>query len=247
MCPVCVTPSLVLWGFPCPCALVPLALPQGAQPAYVACSSGSGAGRGPGKEGAADRPLRPSPTKEGGRVASWTSLGQSWCEVARAWPRGVRAACAARFFPASLSGELPRPSAHRPCVLARGGKRNSRRIWRRSPRAGSDATGRGHGSGGCAGLPLARPPGPSEAWRAGRVATSASGPSPPSVASRPLGGSPPPPGSPRPSRAPGRRGRRRAALGASARAPKRASASATRGPARAPRHRGRAGAGGCPP
>lgn len=54
---------------------------------------------------------------------------------------------------------------------------------------------------------------------------SASGPSPPSVASRPLGGSPPPPGSPRPSRAPGRRGRRCAGVRASVRALVRTSAS----------------------
>lgn len=82
---------------------------------------------------------------------------------------------------------------------------------------------------------------------AGRTVTSASGSSPLSVVSRPLGGSPPPLGTPRPSRAAGRRHRRRAALRASARASARTSASVPSGSARAPRHRGPPGAVGCPP
>lgn len=218
-----------------------LGAPHRAHPASVAASSARGGG---GAGVAARRPwwwwwwgCRPLPPALGERGNSLERRGVLGAE----WPRGL---ATTRSLPRLPQPRLPaRPAEACICTCPRLSLGTSRR----RPRAGSDAAGR-------VGLRkrrlrrLATGGAPGTVRRAGRTATSASGPSLPSVASRPLRGSPPP----RPALCapPGRRGG--GAVGvrpfrASARAPECASASAARSQARAPRHRGRAGAGGCPP
>lgn len=183
----------------------------------------AGPGRGPGEQGAVNWPSRQRGGRwSGSRLAWWPQeLRSPKAPPAVARGPGVRSLRAGvvwkRCVPdQTLAAYPPSVGSRRRAEIRQKATGPARRKWRH-------VRGRGLGSGDCA-----------DDGRVGRGVTSASGPSPSSVASRPLGGSPPPPGSPRPSRAAGRRGRRRAALRASARVPERGSASAARGPARSP-------------